>query len=106
MTCDNVFNGLNEENQKEDSVLQIQWFANTVALTSLLGLTESRRMIKIYHFTFAAVEYACWLDLIVLTPHVLFQLAIPKNTAPCNLPLNMGVLTPACSKTFWPQGQY
>ena len=37
---------LNEENQKEDSVVQIQGLTDTVALMLLLGLTESRRMLS------------------------------------------------------------
>ena len=98
--------GLNEESQKKDSVSQLQRLTNTVALMLLLGLTESRRMIKLYGFTFAAVQPACWLDLIALTPHVLVQLAIPKNTLSYNLPLSMGILTPACSEVFWPQVQH
>ena len=98
---------LNEENQKEDClVLQIQRLTNTVALMWLLGLSESRGMIKIYRFTLAAVEPACWLDLIELTPHVLVQLAILKNTLSYNLPLSMGILTPACSEVFWLQVQH
>ena len=53
---------LNEENQEEDSVLRIQRLMNAVALMLLLGLTESRRMIKICRFTLAAVEPACCID--------------------------------------------
>ena len=78
---------LNEENQKEDSVLKIQRLTNTVEPMLLLGLTELRRMIKVYRFTFAAVPPACWLN--VLTPHALVQLAIPQNTLSCNLSLSL-----------------
>ena len=47
----------------------------------LLVLTEPRRMIRIYRFTFAAVEPACWLDffsVLSVALHVFFQLVLPK----------------------------